>query len=114
MASVPVLNQSGKKAGTRELPSEWFEAPVNGPLMHQVVEKSFRNIPTVMVTYARSVPVYALLEADRVLFTAGALDALEGSAETEPDEREQADETETSGDESQAEAGEADEADEQD
>src|SRR5919197_3300141 len=37
MASVPVLNQSGKKAGTRELPSEWFEAPVNGPLMHQVV-----------------------------------------------------------------------------
>ena len=240
MASVPVLNQSGKKAGTRELPSEWFEAPVNGPLMHQVVvagmaairrgthstktraevrgggrkpwrqkgtgrarhgsnrspiwtgggiahgpkprdhsmrvnkkmkrqalrsalsdavqsgkvalvdalsfeepstrgaseiletlelsgkvlvvipspdqviEKSFRNIPTVMVTYARSVPVYALLEADRVLFTAGALDALEGSSETEPDEREQADETETSGDESQAETGEADEADEQD
>jgi large subunit ribosomal protein L4 len=240
MASVPVLNQSGKKAGTRELPSEWFEAPVNGPLMHQVVvagmaairrgthstktraevrgggrkpwrqkgtgrarhgsnrspiwtgggiahgpkprdhsmrvnkkmkrqalrsalsdavqsgkvalvdalsfeepstrgaaeiletlelsgkvlvviprpdqviEKSFRNIPTVMVTYARSVPVYALLEADRVLFTAGAVDVLEVSAETEPDEREQADETETSGDESQAEAGEADEADEQD
>src|SRR5919109_3944659 len=37
MASIPILNTSGKKAGTRGLPSEWFEASVNGPLMHQVV-----------------------------------------------------------------------------
>src|ERR671936_2649386 len=37
MASVPIVSQSGKKAGTRDLPSELFEAPVNGPLMHQVV-----------------------------------------------------------------------------
>jgi large subunit ribosomal protein L4 len=37
MASVPIRDQSGKKAGTRELPGELFEATVNVPLMHQVV-----------------------------------------------------------------------------
>jgi large subunit ribosomal protein L4 len=37
MASVDLRDQAGKKAGTRELPAELFEAPVNVPLMHQVV-----------------------------------------------------------------------------
>jgi len=37
MASVDLRDQSGKKAGTRELPAELFDAPVNVPLMHQVV-----------------------------------------------------------------------------
>src|SRR5438270_5277332 len=37
MATVDIRDQSGKPAGTRELPSELFEAPVNVPLMHQVV-----------------------------------------------------------------------------
>src|SRR5256885_6948544 len=37
MASVDLRDQSGKKAGPRELPAEVFEAPVNVPLMHQVV-----------------------------------------------------------------------------
>jgi large subunit ribosomal protein L4 len=37
MASVDLRDQSGKKTGTRELPAELFEAPVNVPLMHQVV-----------------------------------------------------------------------------
>jgi large subunit ribosomal protein L4 len=37
MPSAPVLDRSGKKVGDQELPSELFEAPVNVPLMHQVV-----------------------------------------------------------------------------
>jgi large subunit ribosomal protein L4 len=82
------------------------------PGADEIVEKSFRNLPNVMVTYARSVAVYALIEADRVLFTGGALDVLEGKAETEPEEAEQAEEEAEEG-ESQAESGEADEADEQ-
>src|SRR5438874_1301232 len=37
MAKTPVLDRSGKKVSDRELPAELFEAPVNVPLMHQVV-----------------------------------------------------------------------------
>jgi large subunit ribosomal protein L4 len=37
MASIDVLDVAGKKASTRELPAELFEATVNVPLMHQVV-----------------------------------------------------------------------------
>ncbi|MFL5736250.1 MAG: 50S ribosomal protein L4 [Actinomycetota bacterium] len=37
MPSTPVLDRSGKKIGDQELPAELFEAPVNVPLMHQVV-----------------------------------------------------------------------------
>ena len=37
MASVDLRDQAGKKSGTRDLPTEIFEAPVNVPLMHQVV-----------------------------------------------------------------------------
>ncbi|MFL5796308.1 MAG: 50S ribosomal protein L4 [Actinomycetota bacterium] len=44
----------------------------------EVVEKSFNNLPYVKVSYARSLNVYELLAADRVLFTAAALDVLEG------------------------------------
>src|SRR5206468_1555245 len=36
-ASIPLVDQDGKKSGTRELPAELFEASVNVPLMHQVV-----------------------------------------------------------------------------
>jgi large subunit ribosomal protein L4 len=43
------------------------------------VEKSFRNIPTVRIAYARSLGVYEVLGADRVLFTQAALDAVEGA-----------------------------------
>ena len=56
----------------------------------QVVELSFRNLPYVKVSYARSLSVYDLLAADRVLFTAAALDVLEGrepSSPTAPAER---------------------------
>src|SRR5205085_7339966 len=37
MASVDLRDQAGKKAGSRELPAELFEAPINVGLMHQVV-----------------------------------------------------------------------------
>jgi large subunit ribosomal protein L4 len=45
------------------------------------VEKSFRNIPTVHVAYARSLGVYEVLLADRLLVTAAGLDVLEGMGE---------------------------------
>jgi large subunit ribosomal protein L4 len=44
----------------------------------EIVEKSFNNLPYVKISYARSLNVYELLAADRVLFTAAALDVLEG------------------------------------
>jgi len=37
MPTIDVLNATGKKSGSRELAVEVFEAPVNVPLMHQVV-----------------------------------------------------------------------------
>jgi len=37
VASIDLRDQTGKKAGSRELPSDLFEAPVNVGLMHQVV-----------------------------------------------------------------------------
>src|SRR5213082_186732 len=37
MASVDLRDQAGKKAGSRDLPAELFEAPINVGLMHQVV-----------------------------------------------------------------------------
>ena len=37
MASVPVLDATGTKVGTRDLSAAVFEAPVSVPLMHQVV-----------------------------------------------------------------------------
>jgi hypothetical protein len=49
------------------------------PLPEEVIEKSFRNLPWVKVTYARSLSVYDVLAADRVLFTTASLDALSGT-----------------------------------
>lgn len=37
MPTVAIRDQSGNQVGERELPAELFEAPVNVPLMHQVV-----------------------------------------------------------------------------
>ena len=50
------------------------------PTDDATVEKSFRNLPQVRVAYARSLGVYEVVAADRVLFTKGALDAVEGAA----------------------------------
>jgi large subunit ribosomal protein L4 len=49
------------------------------PTRSGAVEKSFRNLLHVRVAYARGLGVYDLLLADRVLFTADALDAIEGA-----------------------------------
>jgi len=37
MATIDILDAAGKKTGSRELDAALFEAPVNVPLMHQVV-----------------------------------------------------------------------------
>ena len=37
MATIDVFDAKGMKAAKRELAAEVFEAPVNVPLMHQVV-----------------------------------------------------------------------------
>jgi large subunit ribosomal protein L4 len=60
----------------------------------EVVEKSFNNLPYVKVSFARSLNVYEVLAADRILFTAAALDVLEGK---EPEAREADDEADEDG-----------------
>jgi large subunit ribosomal protein L4 len=45
------------------------------------VEKSFRNITGVRVSYARSLGVYEVVAADKLLITTAALDVLEGTTE---------------------------------
>jgi large subunit ribosomal protein L4 len=59
------------------------------------IEKSFRNIRGVRVAYTRSLGVYEVLAADKVVLTTSALDVLEGKAKPEakeeavpPDEQE--------------------------
>jgi large subunit ribosomal protein L4 len=37
MPAIDIVDASGKKSGTRDLPAAIFESPVNVPLMHQVV-----------------------------------------------------------------------------
>ena len=48
------------------------------PQPDEMLEKSFRNLAYVRIAYARSLGVYELVAADRVLLTGGALDLLEG------------------------------------
>ncbi len=48
------------------------------PEPREDVERAFRNLPNVRIAYAGSLGTYEVLAADRVLFTAAALDALEG------------------------------------
>ena len=50
------------------------------PTEDGAVEKSFRNLPQIRIAYARSLGVYEVIAADRVLFTQAALDAVEGKA----------------------------------
>jgi len=66
----------------------------------EIVERSFNNLPYVKVSYARSLNVYELLAADRVLFTAAALDVLEGKAPAAPAEADDADDDDEGSDES--------------
>jgi large subunit ribosomal protein L4 len=48
------------------------------PTEDGAVEKSFRNMPQIRIAYARSLGVYEVIAADRVLLTRPALDVLEG------------------------------------
>jgi large subunit ribosomal protein L4 len=50
------------------------------PEPQEIVEKSFRNLRHVRITYAKSLGTYEILRADRVLFTDAALGVLEGAA----------------------------------
>jgi large subunit ribosomal protein L4 len=52
-----------------------------GPSTDGIVERSFRNLASVRVAYVPALGVYEVLAADRVLFTQGALDALEGGTQ---------------------------------
>jgi len=68
------------------------------PTPDGAVEKSFRNLPQIRIAYARSLGVYEVIAADRVLLTRSALDVVEGSAPepaaaaaAEPEAEEEAD-----------------------
>ena len=52
---------------------------------NEAVEKSFRNLRHVKVDYPGNLNTYDLLNADRVLFTAAALDLLGRGGRAEPD-----------------------------
>lgn len=56
---------------------------IPSPTPTGAVEKSFRNIPRVRVSYAGALSVFELLAADRVLVTAATLDVLEGKVPTD-------------------------------
>jgi large subunit ribosomal protein L4 len=45
------------------------------------VEKSFRNLPSIRIAYAKGLGVYEVVAADRVVLTQRALDVLEGASE---------------------------------
>jgi large subunit ribosomal protein L4 len=51
------------------------------------VERSFRNLPNVKLTYAGRLGTYDVLLADRILFTADSLDRLTGGATETADEK---------------------------
>jgi len=54
------------------------------PTEDGAVEKSFRNLPQIRIAYARSLGVYEVVVADRVLLTQVALDVLEGKSVEAP------------------------------
>ena len=51
------------------------------PQPEDTVEKSFRNLPSVRISYAKSLGTYEVLRADRVLFTDAAVAILELNGE---------------------------------
>jgi large subunit ribosomal protein L4 len=44
MATIDIVDAAGTKTGSRDLPAEIFDAPVNVPLMHQVVVAGLASI----------------------------------------------------------------------
>ena len=57
---------------------------LDGPSDTGAVEKSFRNLRGVRIAYARSLGVYEVIAADKVVMTGAALDVLEGRAAEAP------------------------------
>ena len=55
------------------------------PTESGAVEKSFRNLPNVKIAYAGGLGTYDVLLADRVLFTAAAIDGLTQAAQPRPE-----------------------------
>jgi large subunit ribosomal protein L4 len=53
---------------------------LSAPTDTGAVEKSFRNVAGVRVSYARSLGVYEIVGADKVVLTQGALDVVEGAS----------------------------------
>jgi large subunit ribosomal protein L4 len=51
------------------------------PEPEDTVERSFRNLPSVRISYAKSLGTYEVLRADRVLFTDAAVAILESNGE---------------------------------
>jgi large subunit ribosomal protein L4 len=45
MAAVDVLDQTGKKSGSIDLPADLFDVVTNVPLMHQVVVAQLGSSP---------------------------------------------------------------------
>ena len=56
---------------------------LSAPTDSGAVEKSFRNLSNVRLTYAGGLGTYDVLRADRVLFTSDALDRLAGGGTTQ-------------------------------
>ena len=85
MATVPVLDAKGKKAGTLEVRPEVFGVEIRVPLLHQAVTRELgkglarasRNVPWLEVETPAHVSVYQLLRARRVVFERAGLQALE-------------------------------------
>jgi large subunit ribosomal protein L4 len=52
---------------------------IPSPTETGAIEKSFRNLKGVRIAYAKSLGVYEVIAADRVVFTRASLDAVEGA-----------------------------------
>ena len=74
---VPKTKEATEVLGALELLGKILLV-LPSPSESGAVEKSFRNLPSIRIAYAKSLGVYEIIGADRVLFTQSALDTLEG------------------------------------
>ena len=74
---VPKTKEAAEVLGALELVGKILLV-LPAPSETGAVEKSFRNMPSIRIAYAKSLGVYEIIGADRVLFTQAALDTLEG------------------------------------
>jgi large subunit ribosomal protein L4 len=74
---APKTKEAAAELGALELQGKVLLV-LPSPSETGAVEKSFRNMPGIRIAYAKSLGVYEVIVADRVLFTQAALDTLEG------------------------------------